>query len=577
MPSAESIQREPLIQPQRAEDRANRTWRNFWCLLLIAPIPLMVPYLIELWQVEWYRYFPFVFAAVGVLVYLRWDRTFSPPLGWFSWAAIGFALFMVMVAAALRYPWFATLGFVIIAWSCLNSMKGRDDATLFGLGLPLLLLLRPPFRSDNVLIAELQSITTWLSSVFLDVLAVPHATYGNVMMLPKRELFVAEACSGVQSVFTLAFFACVLISWKRIRLWLFPVYLLVAVILAIAANTIRVTSIAVAESWLGLDLSGGVGHALLGYLCLLIGAGLLLSFDQLIELAFHPVEGGEVNPIARGWNRLAIQPREERSAINAEQYGRRERRFGASMRTAHVPKVVGWGFVATVAVVVIASVGQTIRSQRRQTLAVGSGQMLFAPPEDMLRGFVGSLKIKEHQSSRGNTNPDLGANSDSWMCEGDGVQAQIVLSQPYSGWKELCVCYEGGVWNLVNRTERLPDEDDIAGPDGSYAIGRFRTKDESGHNAYLFFSAIRPDGTVMAAPTRLGSLGTRFMHRLDYGGVWELDDVMMLQMWAVSNGRLSPETIQRLETDFVTARTMVLEAVRERAGWTEATSDGGDG
>ncbi|MGZ7227087.1 archaeosortase/exosortase family protein, partial [Streptococcus pyogenes] len=76
--------------------------------------------------------------------------------------------------------------------------------------------------------------------VLLDAFAVPHAVANNVIQLANRELFVAEACSGIQSVFTLAFLALLMIAWRRRRVWMTPIYLLIACLLAVFANVIRV-------------------------------------------------------------------------------------------------------------------------------------------------------------------------------------------------------------------------------------------------------------------------------------------------------------------------------------------------
>lgn len=552
---------------REAQAAESSRWRVFWLLCLLVPVPLMVPYLIELWQVDWYRYYPFVFLSVGFMVHQRWDRKFAPPGSWFAWAAVAFGLLSVVLGGAALYPWFAALGFVTIAITCLSCLSGRDDRSLLGVGIPLLLLVRPPFRSDQVFVAELQRVTTWMSSVFLDFLAVPHTAVGNVMRLADRELFVAEACSGVQSVFTLAFCACLIVAWNRIRLWLFPFYMLAALLLALAANTIRVTSIAVADSWFDTDLSSGWNHDLLGYTCLAIAIALLFSFDQLIAILFHHIDvpSGRVdNPVLAFWGHIALAKKVdgERRSSSSLRPRSSSSRSSRRIRFDSIPSPVQWGFAACLSAILLFSLGQVLRSQRRQTVDAGSKELLFATPAQLFSGFQGSFTLTAHQTSRGGADPRLGANADIWDFESEDLRAQVLLSQPYSGWKELCVCYEGGEWNLVDRSVGRPPIDDIGGPLGSYAIGRFKGELDDEMNGYLFFSAIRPDGTVLPAPTRLGSLGTRFKHRFDYAGVWKLDDVMMLQMWVVSRKKLTPDAIANLESEFVSVRAVVLSAVR---------------
>ena len=547
------------------------TWPKFWLLLLVAGLPMMYPYFTELWKVERYRYFPFALIAVGYLVYIRSDGKLNPPRSWFSWCAIGVGLFSIGLAALTQYPWFAAFGMVTIATCCLSAMQGPHDRSLLGIAVTLWILVKLPFRIDNTFVSELQKVTTSLSSVMLDFFAVPHAADGNVLKLADRELFVAEACSGVQSVFTLAFVACLLISIFRLRLWMFPVYLCVAVFLAVAANIMRVTSIAIAASWYELDLATGWGHEAVGYLCLAIAIGFLLSFDRLAVILFHDMgaqdKSSGINPFMSIWDWMSLKDEDGFESaddavaqVSSQSPQAKNDKDILGHLTSFAP--VKWVFVALVAVLSLASL-VTIMNSTRVKIAVGEDAMLFEPQSDVVSGKYGILTVLNHKAERGGEDARLGKNADIWDCvtEDGKLKAQLVLSQSYAGWKELCVCYEGRSWKLVDRTVEQRPRSELEVSETyrtSYAMGRF--KGNAGENAYLFFSAIRPDGTVMPALTGLGALGNRFAHRFDMSGVWELDDVMMLQMFIVTAEKLPPTILNKLEEDFVQFRSQIANS-----------------
>ena len=132
----------------------------------------------------------------------RSDGRLYPPRSWFSWCAIGFACLLIVGSAVIQFPWFAAVGFVIMAACCLAAMRGPEDRSLLVVALPLATFIQLP-RADVILTQRLQSVTTWMSSVLLDITAIPHAVSNRVIQLKDRDLFVAEACSGIQSVFTL--------------------------------------------------------------------------------------------------------------------------------------------------------------------------------------------------------------------------------------------------------------------------------------------------------------------------------------------------------------------------------------
>jgi exosortase len=129
-------------------------------------------------------------------------------------------LFGILIAS----PWVCTVAMLLFFLSFFASARDFDGRSLVDLALPLVMVINLPLGYDQLLSIRLQQVTTALSSVVLDVLAIPHAVSNNVIRLASRELFVAEACSGIQSVFTLMFLATLLVSFCRRPIWVTPIY-----------------------------------------------------------------------------------------------------------------------------------------------------------------------------------------------------------------------------------------------------------------------------------------------------------------------------------------------------------------
>ena len=558
---------------QEVDSNPNQRWLWFWAIILASSLPMMIPYLIGMWSFEHYRYLPFVFLVVGYLVWTRSDRVLRGPSGWAAWSLVIVGILTLLAAILVPSLWLAGLAFVMFCFAMIGSMRGIEDRTMIGAAVPLLMLIQLPVNLDTWLVNRLQGITTDLSSVVLDVIGVPHSISGNTMQLASKELFVAEACSGVQSVFTLAFIACVIVAINRRRLWLVPLYLLISVLLAIAGNTLRVTTVAVAEDWFAWDLSSGWQHDVLGYITLGIATLFLLSFDQLIMVLLHPASAGSDsssdNPLIRAWNFLVA---DWQYSNDDGVYGRvAEQSQSDAGEEGLLDRVVmnrtGWiASIAVFAVIGLVAAVQATRveiNQAPQTL-VGS-YVVFNPEPDVLQGQYQVTVVSDHTINRGGQDPRLGQNADLWKVQiDDKLDGEVVVSQTYRGWHELCVCYRNMDWEEIDREVITPAQSETPGQnDTSFISAKF--KNRVGNYGYLLFTGINEDGSIHEAPSSFGAIQSRLKSRLERSGVVTAQNLVMFQMWLVTNQKLSPDLLSKMQTDFLDMRSRLATSVVEDA------------
>lgn len=552
---------QPETEIETENVRPQRPWMIFWLALLIATAPMMVPYLTGLWNQERYRYFPFVILAVAYLVYQRWNRDWMPPRGWPCVAAVFGGLGCSVLGAMIHSPWVSAVGFLAVVTSFLVSHEGDHDWTLAALAMPLGLLLHLPLGYDQLLVMRLQTITTSLSSVMLDTLHVPHAAANNTIQLASRELFVAEACSGIQSVFTLIFMAMLLVAIYRRPLWLSPLYIAIAIVLAVFANVVRVTTVALGDAWMGIDLASGWQHEVVGYAALGMASLFLLSFDHLVISVLHPVDhSGGQNPLIDLWNHFFDGDRRSSVIIDWLEHGGGP--LSRLVRSVWTRRTI----LPIAGIVGITGIAQAVQMELLRDWFVEERPIVLQADKSLMDIPLNSLAIVDHDQSRGGDNPRLGANADIWNCSIDNrndAQAQVVLSQPFSGWHELCNCYVASQWLVLNRGVEDGAEEDPVEP---YAIARLK----KGENqfAYLLYSAVAPDGKVIRPPPRPGRLGARFEDNFFDAfadSSVQASNLLMLQMFVPMTGSLDRDLLKGLKEDFVSMRQAVRQSLIEQA------------
>ena len=422
--------------------------------------------------------------------------------------------------------------------------RARSLLTLW----PLLFLVLPlPLNLDTSLTQWLQFRSSELSSYSLDLFRIPHALFGNVIELKENKLFVEQACSGVQSLFTVIFISLLVVVGFRRSPILIPLYLLAAILWAGFMNVVRIVAIAIAQEWYAFDLSHGMPHDILGYVCLGLACLLLLSTDRLLRILSFPVASGlasgeEPNPMVYRWNRI----------FQVSEMETRHR--GAKSKTATAPwlktlSTSEWipRIIAGLACVLLLTSGYRFYKPQSGVVAAAAAIAPFAVtlPDELPTVVDSKFALQGHTQQKGNRDQPFGENADVWRGSLDGVPLAIVFSQPYSEWHDLCVCQNAIGCETNYRDVR---EGSDAGTNWNYVSARFVSQD--GKVTYLWFSGIDANGELINAPK--GTMLERWMARL------QADDsllkhslsnasVGMIQLVAEVDGFLPADSEKALE------------------------------
>ncbi|MFO0941583.1 MAG: exosortase U [Pirellulales bacterium] len=419
-----------------------------WGILLVASLPLVVIYIWHTLDLPQYHFIPALVISFGLLFFGGWDRSVQLPQGRMTWSLLILGAITAIVGASLWSPWLGTIGFLLMLGAFLGSCNIQERWKLLRLWPLCWLILRLPLNFDFELTRWLQRVTARVSSIILDRFDIPHHLAGNVFHLPSGTLFVEEACSGIQSVFSLMFLAVLWVTWQHRSWLLLPIYVAFAVAWAGVMNILRVTIICYSQERWGLDLSHGLNHELLGYACLFVAIILLLSSDRLIRIVFYPApvsrDGKLVNPVSRMWN-WSMKPM---SAIQKE-IPEKQSSSPVSVE-AQVQLVPRFAVPVSLIVSVIVLGSECVYGYRHWSATPDFVNTEYWKPNESLITQVPGVEVIGHETSTDSANPALGIHADLWSCRFDGMPTRILVSQ-HAELHDLCLCYGANGWNLRNR------------------------------------------------------------------------------------------------------------------------------
>lgn len=503
-------------------------WGMVICAIGVALGPLLIAYVRQLWGTEHYQFVPVLFLAACWLTWRRWkslpaDRTLPHSialrlLGW------GGALLLTIAAVAGISPLLSFIALLSLAIIGLYEWRGAAGLRHFlpVLGV-LLLAVRPPFKWDQAMILAMQGVAAEWASGVLDLMGVRHMISGVVIRLPEQEFFVAEACSGVHSLFaTLAFIAV----YSAVTHRGFPrvVCLLIAGIFwVLVANILRILAVVVLSSRYHLPVVDGAGHELLGIAVFVIVISMVLSADRLLMYIVPPRQAMPelIKPEFRQTTAVRLEP------------------------SGHGRAILAFGVAACFVLMVSASrmlpAGQT---------AIGP---LFAPVQGLVEVPGDALPTrwdgweKVAFEFRENDHDLQGEFSRIWNFRKGRLQVAVSIDGPFEEWHDTEYCYRGLGYTTESRDDHFLGGDSheaggytellIRGNHGSQGYVLFMAYDEAGR-------ALRPPASHHASIARLMGVWKK---RIMGGESHDLAGARIFQVQLLSESALPFSDAEKLE------------------------------
>lgn len=401
-----------------------------WLLLAGYPI-LLWWHLSSLLERPYYQFVVVVPILVLMLIRPRGERDELAKEDRWPWVApAGLAIALALLAAATWKwsPWTAMLSFLIAGFCLLwTSTGGSGMCRWLSAWVMCWILLPLPFGWDERLTVALRGVTTRMTSHALDQFGVLHISYMNVIQVPAKSLFIADACSGVHSLYVLL--AASLFWALYYRRAILHTFLLVSGAFAVVLfeNITRLVVIVLGLGW-RKDLSVGTNHLLLGLLLFMLSVGLIISWDQLL---------------------LFLLP--GRNSESSDSIAARTAKVAGSAPPGEVPRRAGLAMIVLAPMFFVCGGMQWLLkpsglpdlSASFRTPATLKELAEAGLPENL----AGYNRLGYKHITRVVGDP-FGQQSEQWLYGKEPILVQVSIDYPYAGHHDPRVCYSQVGWQI---------------------------------------------------------------------------------------------------------------------------------
>ena len=262
-------------------------------LLLIGLALLYLPVYADLAQTIWaseeQRHGPIILAVSLWLLYRKSQAMAAQPtrpMPGLGWPLLLLALVTYALGRSQDIIMFALGSQIVLLVALLLIFKGVGGLRAAWFPLCFMLFVVPlPEALVAAATGPLKAAVSALATELLYHLGYPIARSGVVLTVGQYQLLVADACAGLNTMFTLEALGLLylnLMHYPSLARNLALALLLVPV--ALLANVARVTLLVLVTYHFGDAAGQGFLHGFAGIVLLLIALGLMLSLDRLLGL-----------------------------------------------------------------------------------------------------------------------------------------------------------------------------------------------------------------------------------------------------------------------------------------------------
>ena len=225
-------------------------------------------------------------------LFLLWERRaklarlrINP--SWSGLAILVFAL-MTLIVGTIKSGFFLyRVSFLLFVAGMVVFLAGWKHLAAISFPLAFLILMIPSSTVSSHITLPLQTLAAKTASFLLTAVGVSAVREGNIILLPNARLEVAEACSGVRSLFSLitltVIYGYLAESKIRVRILL----ALIAIPVSVVANAMRIAVTGVVVEYWGLEGAKGRLHLLSGWAIFASSLAIIFFFHRLSQ-GFFP-------------------------------------------------------------------------------------------------------------------------------------------------------------------------------------------------------------------------------------------------------------------------------------------------
>lgn len=204
-----------------------------------------------------------------------------------AWSGLGMLLaaLMALVLGTINGGFFLyRISFLLFVAGAVVFLAGWRHLAQVSFPLAVLVLMIPSSTLLDQIAFPLQIVASKTASFLLMLAGVPVAREGNIILLPTARLEVAEACSGVRSLFSLISLTIIYGYLAETKIGVRALLALMAVPISVLANALRIAVTGLVVDYWGLEGAQGTPHLISGWLIFAGSLALVFLVHRLLLL-----------------------------------------------------------------------------------------------------------------------------------------------------------------------------------------------------------------------------------------------------------------------------------------------------
>ena len=280
----------PVSTTSVSSPRKLLSWQAGVLFLLTAWLyaPIVSHLAVQWWQDPNYIHGFFVPAFSLLLLWEDRARLAALPLkpSWSGLVILLFALLALTVGVLSSEFFLTRISLLLLISGMVVFLAGWEYLLAVSFPLTFLILMVPSSTIFNRVTFPLQILASKTASFLLTLAGVSVVREGNILLLSGARMEVAEACSGIQSLFSLVTLAIVYGYLVETKIGMRILLALVAIPISILANALRISATGfVLQRW-GIERAQGSFHTFSGWLIFMSSLVLLLLFHRGLRILY---------------------------------------------------------------------------------------------------------------------------------------------------------------------------------------------------------------------------------------------------------------------------------------------------
>ena len=254
-------------------------------------VPVFIGFHETVWATDDQSHGPII-IAVSVWLFYRglsdFEKLNSPPNVFWACAFLAVGVFVYVGGRNQMYDTFEALSFVFVIVGLLFGLKGAPAVRLYIFPVLFLCFMVPlPSFIVQTMTTPLKIAVSYVAESILVVFDLPVARNGVILYVGQYQLLVADACSGLNSLFTLESLGLLYMNLMRYTSKLRNILLVILIVpISFGANVVRVLILILITYHLGDEAGQGFLHSLAGMTLFMVALVLLLATDWALGKFF---------------------------------------------------------------------------------------------------------------------------------------------------------------------------------------------------------------------------------------------------------------------------------------------------